>query len=139
MMQTMQNVINFLLTRLLKFVKNKNEQNRLLLAVNNTHIFTRWNLSAKPTKKCVKRRPYLHVDLSAVFARRNECMALLIPTTSQIRLDTCILPHVFASNALWNIKYVCGATIKQTNYICLFMVAAKRESPYLLLFLEPLF
>jgi len=138
-MQTMQNVINFLLTGLLKFIQNKNEYNIFLLAINNTRIFTRWNLFAKPTKKCVKKRRYLLVDLSAVFVRRNAFMALLIPTTSQIRLDTCILPHVFASNALWNIKYVCGATIKQTNCICLFMVAAKRESPYLLLFLEPLF
>ena len=57
---------------------------------NNTRIFTRWNLSAKPTKKCAGRRPYLLVDLSAEFAKRDAFMALPTRTTSQIRLDTCI-------------------------------------------------
>ena len=57
---------------------------------NNTRIFTRWNLSAKPTKKCAERRRYLHVDLSAVFAKRDAYMAIPTRITSQIRLDICI-------------------------------------------------
>ena len=57
---------------------------------NNTRIFTRWNSSAKPTKKCAVRRRYLLVDTSAEFAKREVFMALPTLTTYQIRLDTCI-------------------------------------------------
>jgi hypothetical protein len=57
---------------------------------NNTRIFPRWNLSAKPTKKCAGRRRYLLVDLNAGFAKRDAFMALQTQITSQIRLDICI-------------------------------------------------
>ena len=57
---------------------------------NNTRIFTRWNSSVKPTKKCAVRRRYLPVDLSAEFAKRDAFMATPIRITSQIRLDICI-------------------------------------------------
>jgi hypothetical protein len=57
---------------------------------NNTRILTRWNLYAKPTKKCARRRHYLLVDLSAVFAKRDAFMALPTRITSQILLDICI-------------------------------------------------
>ena len=57
---------------------------------NNTRIFTRWNLSAKPTKKCAGRHHYLLVDLSAEFAKRDAFMVLPTRIMSQIRLDTCI-------------------------------------------------
>jgi len=56
---------------------------------NNTRIFTQWNLSAKPTKKCARRRRYLPVDLSAEFAKRDAFLVLPIRITYQIRLDTC--------------------------------------------------
>ena len=56
---------------------------------NNTRIFTQWNLSAKPMKKCAGRRRYLPVDLSAEFAKRDAFMVLPIRITCQTRLDTC--------------------------------------------------
>jgi hypothetical protein len=74
----------------IRFVQNKNEPNTLVSGKNNTRIFTRWNLYAKPTKKCAGRRRYLHVDLSAEFAKRDAFLATPIQITSQIRLDTCI-------------------------------------------------
>ena len=57
---------------------------------NNTRIFTRWNSSVKPTKKCAVRRRYLPVDLSAEFAKRDAFMVIPTRTTSQILLDIYI-------------------------------------------------